>query len=126
MNIIRFAFCLAVFAGVLPVLADDEPVYNLDRMTLHPYRYMPAYGHASKNPGSPRHFVPGYGYQVPTLGPGYSNLPQNTDYNAYYSFGRRNHGHYDGTTTRFWHISYGGPWYYPGATTNTQDRWPGW
>lgn len=39
--------------------------YNLDSMATHPYMHTPAIGHASQMPGSPKHFVPGYGYIPP-------------------------------------------------------------
>jgi hypothetical protein len=116
---------LLFICSVAADLRAVEPVYSLDSMTHHPYRYVPAFGHASQNPGSPRHFVPGYGYSIPGFGASSANLAPNTNYSLYYQFGHRTHGLYNDATHRFWHNSYGGPWYHPGASTNTQDRWPG-
>ena len=52
--------------------AEAQPsysaVYSMDSLKDHPYRFYPAYGHASQNPGSPKWFAPGYGYQIPGFG----------------------------------------------------------
>ena len=132
-------------------LHAQPPQYNLDRLEAHPYCFLPNYGHPSLNPGSPRYFVPGYGYRIPGFGYAGQNLPTLTDYSGYntfgtfggsggiglysgygaynnnYQFGQRNPGGYGGVGnfgTRFGSNSYGGPWYFPGSATNTHSRWP--
>ncbi len=124
----RFAAIIAVLiltASVCRPTQADEPIYSLDQLNHHPYRYVPAFGHASQNPGSPKYFVPGYGYQISGFGYSAGSLPTLTSYNDFYQFGQRKHGLYDDANHRFWSNSYGGPWYYPGSPANTQSRWPG-
>lgn len=117
----------------------SEPLYSLDRMALHPYRFTPAYGHASANPGSPRWFAPGYGYVIPSFGwdagvaygpaagAAYGSghpTPRATTglvggtYGPVYSFGRRRAGFGFSAAHPFSSYGYGDPWYHPGATTN--------
>jgi len=116
--------CTAASAGA--------PAYSLDQLYNHPYRYTPAYGHVSQNPGSPKYFAPGYGYRIPGFGYSVGPASVSTTYNTYnsnYQFGQRNRrsatGMYNDRSHRFWSNSYGGPWYYPGSPANTTDRWPG-
>jgi len=83
---------------------------------LHPYAYPPLHGHASQNPGSPRHFHPGYGYRIPGFGTAISQPSYRT---RLYHNGNRTH--YPLTRElRFNTNQYGGPWYYPGWPANTQ------
>lgn len=106
-------------------LAEDYIPYSVIAES-HPYRYLPPYGHASQNPGSPRYFEPGYGYRIPGFGfrgQTTSVLPR---YGTYYQFGRRVPGLYSDDRQRYWMNSYGGPWYLPGSQSNTQTRWPSW
>lgn len=102
------------------VLAS-EPVYSLDLLQSHPYRFLPAYGHASQNPGSPKYFVPGYGYRIP--GFGWNGSVVGAD--RYYEFGIQLPNHDDDSKYKFWSNSYGNPWYRPGGP-NTTARWPQW
>ena len=118
------ASCMLLFglASSTPAFAT-EPVYSLDLLQHHPYRFQPAYGHASQRPGSPRHFVPGYGYQSP--GFGQSSIRAGTSYRSNYSFGRRlPHSLYK----QFRHDtnSLGGPWYHPGWPGNVQLQPQAW
>ncbi|MCA8996569.1 MAG: hypothetical protein KDA80_06285 [Planctomycetaceae bacterium] len=73
---IAFVFC-AGLAITPAVFAQDASIYSLDQLGFHPYRSVPAFGHASQNPGSPKWFVPGYGYRIPGFGPlnDSANLP---------------------------------------------------
>ena len=107
------------------------PLSSLDRMEFHPYRFLPAYGHASQNPGSPRYFMPGYGYAIPGFGtasastlagwPASSNAWRPVSgvgsvYEAPYRFGhldRFGSGPVPATAR-----PYGSPWYLPGSPTN--------
>ena len=102
--------------------ADDGPLYSLDVLQHHPYRFVPAFGHASQNPGSPKWFVPGYGYRIPGFGYGLTRHSALSPYNSNYAFGARVPSHYDDATYRYWTNSYGGPWYFPGWSGNTQAR----
>ena len=95
---------------------------SLDLLQDHPYRFVPAYGHASQNPGSPKWFVPGYGYRIP--GFGYSSPV--TSYTDYYQFGALKPGFYNPNQQLFLSNSYGAPWYIPGSTTNVTNSWPQW
>ena len=113
---------VAVLCMASSTASANEPIYSLDQLTQHPYRFVPAFGHASLNPGSPRHFVPGYGYRIPGFGS--RSLPTLTSYNDFYEFGQRRHGLYNDSRHRFWSNSYGGPWYHAGSWSNTTDRWP--
>ena len=67
---LTFLFLCSLSLVLLPAtwgLAEDY----LSRSVMpagHPYQFVPAYGHASSNPGSPRFFVPGYGYAIPGFG----------------------------------------------------------
>ena len=106
-------------------LAHDER-YSLDELTHHPYRYLPAYGHAAQMPGSPKYFVPGFGYRIPGFGSGAGYGETRDSYGEYYRFGRRVHQNYTDTRQRYWSNSYGGPWYYPGSSVNTRTAWPEW
>lgn len=110
----------------LSVIAAEPPQCSLGDTTHHPYHYVPPYGHASQLPGSPKYFVPGYGYRIPGFGfrGGYAETLNS--YSDYYSFGRRDHGFYDDARQRFWTNSYGGPWYQPGWPANTRTAWPDW
>lgn len=119
----------ALIATVLIVFAcrssyANEPQYSLDSLDQHLRRFVPAYGHASQSPGSPKYFVPGYGYRVPGFGFTTPSLPTPTSYNDHYEFGRRRHALYNDRQYRFWSNSYGGPWYHAGSSVNTQSRWP--
>jgi len=67
-RIIAFSLLTVLTSVCMPTADASEPVYSLDQLTHHPYRYVPAYGHASQNPGSPKWFRPGYGYQIPGFG----------------------------------------------------------
>jgi hypothetical protein len=123
----RSYFSIMVLLAVSAICQSataDEPIYSLDQLNQHPYRFVPAFGHASQNPGSPKYFVPGYGYQIPGFGSSPRSLPTLTSYNDLYEFGQRKHGSYDSAGNRFWSNSYGGPWYQPGSWANTTDRWP--
>ncbi|MEZ6057538.1 MAG: hypothetical protein R3C01_12625 [Planctomycetaceae bacterium] len=98
-----------VFVLMLSASASaQEPVYSLDTLADHPYRYMPAYGHASQNPGSPKWFVPGYGYRIPGFGyhrsqPQFDNFYHKTIPHSLSTNGRL-----------YWEIGRS-PWYFPGA-----------
>ncbi len=104
----------------------DEASYSMDELTYHPYRFLPAFGHAAQMPGSPKYFVPAYGYRIPGFGfrAGYRETLDS--YADYYRFGRRVHQDYTDTEQRDWSNSYGGPWYYPGSSANTRTAWPDW
>ena len=65
----QFSLGVFVAAAITSAWASaHEPVFSLDLLSQHPYRFVPAYGHASQNPGSPKWFRPGYGYQIPGFG----------------------------------------------------------
>jgi hypothetical protein len=127
-----FAFwmlCLICISSTMLVtnncLASDAH-YCLDTLAGHPYRFPPVYGHAAQMPGSPKYFVPGYGYRIPGFGfrAGYSETLNS--YADYYDFGRRVPQFYNDTKQRYWDNGQGGPWYYPGASNNTRTAWPDW
>ena len=109
-----------------PCLAVDGPGYNLDAMTSHPYRFLPAYGHASQNPGSPRWFMPGYGYQIPGFGYTVGTNSHRYSSTVPYGFGSRIPARYTDSVWRNWTNNSAGPWYLPGSTTNTQRRTFAW
>ena len=122
-RIIRIAgFILLCLAAAMKPARSAEPIYSLDLLQDHPYRFVPAYGHASQNPGSPKWFVPGYGYRIP--GFGYSSPV--TSYTDYYQFGALKPGFYNPNQQLFLSNSYGAPWYIPGSTTNVTNSWPQW
>ena len=117
-----FAFAASLCLALANVsVAEDGPLYSLDVLEHHPYRFVPAFGHASQNPGSPKWFVPGYGYQIPGFGYSLKRYHSLSPYNSNYAFGARVPSHYDDSTYRYWTNSFG-PWYFPGASTNTQAR----
>ena len=120
------AMTFAIGSSCLHGHAADGPGYNLDAMTSHPYRFVPAYGHASQNPGSPKWFVPGYGYQIP--GFGYAAETKSFSYSSTvpYAFGSATPAHYTDSAWRNWTNNTAGPWYLPGSTTNTQRRTFAW
>ncbi len=122
-NLILSTFTLLLISSSLQ--AADGPAYALDSMTDHPYRFTPAYGHASQNPGSPKYFVPGYGYRIPGFGSG-NGFSSSNSYTDHYTFGIRKPGSYNDTTHQYWDNSYGGPWYIPGSSTNLKSRFPNW
>ena len=106
-----------------PPISYPPAQYSLDSMANHPYNSATARGYAWQNPGSPKWFVPGYGYQQPY---GYSSSMRNRLLNPYlqeYSFGiRRSNLRRSDATHRNWTNAYGGPWYFPGSSTNTTQR----
>ena len=130
----------------LMAAADAEAVDPIDRFsrpTAHPNQFLPAYGHASQNPGSPRWFAPGYGYVVPGFGvrpassvdlsnagtagaayglsypvPTASTGLLGSHYDPVYDFGSRRSGLGYSAAHPFSSYSYGGPWFYPGSSTN--------
>jgi hypothetical protein len=114
----------------LPPFGDaclaDEINYSMDELTHHPYHYLPAFGHAAQMPGSPKYFVPAYGYRIPGFGFRGGYRETLNSYTDYYRFGQRVNQHYTDTKQRYWRNSYGGPWYYPGYPFNTQTAWPDW
>lgn len=90
------------------VLADGGPVYSLDQMMDHPYRFVPAYGHASQNPGSPKWFRPGYGYLIPGFGSTRGlSVGGSGRYNQHDGFGLRRPNDRSVAMT---------PWYFPGQS----------
>lgn len=122
-RIIRIAgLILLCLAAAMKPARSAEPIYSLDLLQDHPYRFVPSYGHASQNPGSPKWFAPGYGYRIP--GFGYSSPV--TSYTDYYQFGSLRPGFYNPNQQLFLYYSYGGPWYIPGSTTNVTNAWPQW
>ena len=85
--------------------------------TSHPYlppTYGSGYGWGGINTSSPKFYHPGYGYVLP------SNIynPVLYSYSDGYSFGQKNpsFSNQNGFSTRA--DSYGGPWYFPGSSTN--------
>ena len=123
--------------------AASDPASVYDSTAFHPYRFVPAYGHASQSPGSPRWFAPGYGYAIPgfvggsygspaTLvgGYGWPSRPTSSlvggSYGPTYALGRRRVGFGLSAAYPFSAYSYGGPWYHPGSSTNLaigRDVW---
>lgn len=124
MRVLLNAALATCLLAISPILgrAEDGPLYSLDVLEHHPYRFVPAYGHASQNPGSPKWFVPGYGYRIPGFGYSLRRYSALSPYNSNYAFGARVPSHYDDSTYRYWTNSYGGPWYFPGSSANTQAR----
>lgn len=119
-------FCsLAAMCVTGNCLASDT-LYSLGEFADHPYRFPPVYGHASQMPGSPKYFVPAYGYRIPGFGFRAGYAESLNSYARYYRFGQRDPGFYSDAEQRFWSNSYGGPWYYPGSSTNTRTAWPNW
>lgn len=106
-------------------LAHDGPapgggvMFSLDQMHDHPYRFVPAHGHASQNPGSPKYFVPAYGYRIPGFGAMQRRYDALSPYHLY-SFGVRQPLSFSARGYRFETNSTGGPWYHPGWTGNTR------
>lgn len=103
--------------------AFADSLYSLDQMMHHPYRFAPAFGHASQWPGSPKFFRPGYGYIIPAEGASsLMTLPP-----SYHGF--RNGFHTDSqpgqSPTDAWNRLGESPWYLPGASTLTFQRWQG-
>jgi len=117
-----FPLALLCLSGLANTASSSDPIYSLDLLQDHPYRFVPSYGHASQNPGSPKWFVPGYGYRIP--GFGYSSPV--TTYTDYYQFGARGPGFYNNNQQFYLSNSYGGPWYFPGSSTNVTNSWPQW
>lgn len=118
------ALLVAIF--VQPAGAVDNTTSTLQPLENHPYTYVPSYGHASQNPGSPKYFEPGYGYRIPGFDfRGGYDATENS-YDSFYSFGRRNAGFYSDANHRYWRNVYAGPWYHPGWPANTQAGWTGW
>lgn len=116
---IHTAFATFVLAAGLvmpfPLHADEfAPSYSLDFFS-HPYRFTPMWGHASQNPGSPKWFRPGYGYQVPGFGDSLRlSSPAALSYQTH-PFGNRAPGELRirGHQHHYW--GSGPPWYLPGA-----------
>ena len=91
----------------------------------HPYHHVPSRGHASQNPGSPKWFVPGYGYQTPpvyttrSLNPWRSNILSQSPYTwgtlqpLYYS---------DPLYLQSRSTFFRTPWLLPGSSTNLKRR----
>ena len=77
-------------------------------------------------PGSPKYFVPGYGYRIPGFGFRGGYAETFNSYPTFYSVGRRNPAWYHDSQQRYWSNSYGGPWYFPGWPANTTTAWPDW
>lgn len=124
-----FIMCLVCFA-VASLLADTalevSPRSRLVESTQHSYDFMPAYGHAAQMPGSPKYFVPGYGYRVPGYGflAGYRETL--SPYAHFYRFGQLDPQFYNAPQYRFSGNLPGGPWYFPGSATNARTVWPKW
>ena len=116
----------ALMVSAVDGAAADGPLYSLDVMTQHPYRFTPAWGHASQNPGSPRWFVPGYGYQIPGFGYGLNRYSALSPYQAHYAFGIRQPAAYSDATHQNWSSISTIPWFLPGSSTNTQLRTFAW
>ena len=123
------ATALATDAAAHEPFAYPPATYALDALAAHPYTFVPAYGHASQNPGSPRWFQPGYGYAVPGFGAFGPNVftrnypsPGHDSYGTYYAFGRRRAGFGASAINPYPSYPYGGPWFYPGASTNLGVR----
>jgi hypothetical protein len=110
----------------LAAIAADPPTYSLDELVQHPYRFLPAFGHASQAPGSPRYFDPGYGYRIPGFGFRYGYTETLSAYSDFYRFGRRKQARYNDRQYRFWTNTYRGPWYHPGWPANTRMNWSSW
>ncbi|MFY9256954.1 MAG: hypothetical protein WAO83_26110 [Fuerstiella sp.] len=109
-----------MLACTLEASAQDSPAYSLDSMTQHPYRFTPAWGHASHNPGSPKWFVPGYGYQIPGYGYSVQRYSLLSPYNAHYAFGiRQRSGFGSPSVTPLANVG-APPWYFPGSPAGVQ------
>ena len=117
--VLVFSCCL--FTLGVDAQADDH--CSSDRLTYHPYPFVPPFGYASQNPGSPKYFVPGYGYRIPGFGFSAGYAETLNSYRDFYEFGQRKHQPYDDTQHQFWSNHNGGPWYYPGWPANVRTRW---
>ena len=101
--------------------AGDSPIYSVDSMMNHPYMFTPAWGHASQNPGSPKWFAPGYGYQIPGFGYSQYRYDRLNSYNAHYAFGVLQRSSFSSVGTRY-RPSVGSPsWYFPGSPLSTDS-----
>lgn len=111
--------------GLPPV--GSQAQYSLDSMRSHPYNSagtLPGAIHYGAR--SSTHFAPGYGYQPPHASYQINAFPLVSPYASEYQFGnriprQRNFMKYRGTSN-----AYGGPWYQPGASTNTARRGFSW
>lgn len=99
-----------------------KPQYSLELLGTHPYNSAGVRGHASSNPASPKWFAPGYGYQIPYADYRLNRYRSLSPYGAEYQFGIRTPGRRTTATHQYFSNSYGGPWYFPGSTTNTTRR----
>ncbi len=106
-----------------PVIRYPTPQYSLDMLRDHPFNSATTRGHASLRPDSPKWFRPGYGYQSPYetyRGLRYRSL---NPYTSQYAFGIRQPNQRRSDATHLnWTNAYGGPWYFPGSSTNTRQR----
>ena len=103
-----------------PPIRYPAATYSLDSLRSHPYNPRSAAAFGSLY--APR-FRPGFGYQSPygrLRSPEYNTL---NPYHYEYGFGvRQGYFNRNSWTHQYWTNSYGGPWYFPGSTTNTQRR----
>ena len=114
----RSLCCLLLILAAPAICADD---WLPRRVTTVPYRYQatPLPVHASFQPGSPKWFVPGYGYQVPAVA---YRRPTDLGLSVYRQqswLGSRRSDVFYGGNQRFWVAPNALPWFLPGATTGT-------
>lgn len=108
-----------------PAISYPAAQYSLDEMGSHPFNSAGAIGHASQSPGSAKWFRPGFGYQVPngTNRSGLLRYRALNSYNSEYANGiRRTDFRRNSSSHLYYTNAYGGPWYFPGSTTNTTPR----
>ena len=106
-----------------PAISYPPAQYSLDSLANHPYNSAGAVGHASQSPGSAKWFRPGFGYRSPTSKFRTQRYQALNPYNSEYAFGIRNSNLRRNDRSHLYHTNaYGGPWYFPRSTTNTQPR----
>lgn len=108
---------LSAFAAPSATAQDHSSthaVYSLDSLKDHPYRFYPAYGHASQNPGSPKWFAPGYGYQIPGFGSTASRHHLSQSPHWTHPFGNAVHPWETTARSRYW-TGNTIPWLLPGS-----------
>lgn len=99
--------------------AIADPLFSLDQMQSHPYRFVPPFGHTWQNPGSPRYFRPGYGYVIPAPSFNASFTQPWASQDLFESRG-------DNETARPSRSPFGtSPWFLPGYSSGTMPNWPG-
>lgn len=115
----RAVYAAMTIALLVPSMALAQgPVYQLDLLGQHPYKYYPPAGHASQNPGSPKWFVPGYGYKIP----GFGFPPQIVPTTQYApQRDRQWRGSFARSQPMYWERGQT-PWYFPGQAQ--QESFP--